>query len=146
MTTSSKVQDNSKAISDLLEWQICERNKDGELKPTADFLVWYYDYLIHDITEMYGGDWEDTITGEETKEELDAMDERDKEKDEFVEDAIRNQIVGWTSQKGPDGATYAKLDVDEHVKIVDSLIKEIDERLFHVQQQKTKRRRKDGTS
>jgi hypothetical protein len=57
-------QEYSKAIQDLLDWNVCERNTDGELKPTSDFLVWYYDYLIHEINECYGEEWEETIDPE----------------------------------------------------------------------------------
>ena len=42
----------TKAIEKLLEWNICERNKDDELKPTSDFLIWYYDHLIYTIGEL----------------------------------------------------------------------------------------------
>jgi hypothetical protein len=127
-------QEYSKAIQDLLDWNICEKNSDEELKPTSDFLVWYYDHLIHMITECYGSEWEDTIDSDNiTDEQSKQMDERDKEKEELIKDCIQNQIVMWTAQRMPDGRTVVELDVDEHVNIIHRLINEIDERLMHTQ-------------
>ena len=120
-----------RTIQDLLDWNICERNTDGELKPTPDFLVWYYDYLIHDITEIYGTEWEETITGEETEKDWDEIEKRDAEKEEFVQDAIRNQIVSRTLQKiGRENHVINQ--VKEHTEIVYRLINEINERLMEV--------------
>jgi hypothetical protein len=110
-------------MQELLELRICEKNTDGEIRPTSDFLVWYYGFLIHEITESYGDKWED----EEVNE--------DEERQELVKDAVRNQIVTWTSQTR-NGTTYAKLDTERHGDIVYDLINEIDERLMHVQSQK----------
>lgn len=117
-------KEHDEAIEELLELDICERNKDGELKPTSDFLVWYYSYLIHEICECYSDRWLETDDDEIIIEEAEVT------KRDVIENVIKNQIVGWTAQKMPDGHTYAELDVNEHTKIIYQLIEEIDERLM----------------
>ncbi len=138
---TNKLEEHNKAIQELLEWGICERNKDGELKPTSDFLIWYYDHLIYEIAESYGERWLDVDIDEyifepDKEEELEGFTKRGA-----IENAIDNQIVTWTSQLMPDGYTYAQVDVKEHVKIIYRLIEEIDERLmhFHTIRQRSKR-------
>ena len=137
-----------KAIQELLDWSIIERNKDGELKPTADFLVWYYDFLIHDITETYGSDWEAIDDGEKVSfEDGTDLEEGDMTRNEFVKHCIHNQIVSWTAQD-IKGRTYANLDIDKHVEIVYGLINDILARLMDTtsQKQKTGQKRLDDPS
>jgi hypothetical protein len=137
-------QEYDRSVQDLLDWNICERNSDGELKPTADFLVWYYGYLIHEVTDSYGEDWEftvdvDNITEEQEKE----MEEGEKEREELVRDCIKNQIVIWTAQKiGNKTYVEHRHRVDEHTEVVYNLIKEIDDRLMETHQRKMGQRKK----
>jgi alpha-galactosidase/6-phospho-beta-glucosidase family protein len=130
--------DEDKATRDLINWGILERNKVNEVFPTADFLVWYYDYLIHDVTECYGENWEFTVDSDNiTEKQAKEAEERDKERDEFIKDCIKNQIVTWTMQRIGNRAC-AELEVDEHVKIVYDLINDIAARRMEIHTLKTK--------
>ena len=99
--------------------------------------MWYYEYLISNVAESYGDEWEpivdpDNITGEQSVQ----MNEADKEREEFIKDCISNQIRVWTIQKTCEGFhinTYA----EEHAKIVYRLINEINKRLMAVYMLKT---------
>lgn len=119
-------QDYDRTVQGLLSWGICEKNRDGELVPTAHFLIQYYNYLIYEIAETWGGEWLETYTGEEqTKEQIEEEEQRDEERKELVLDCMRNEIVQWTSQT-IGKTTYAETDVDTHVKIISDLIIDID--------------------
>jgi hypothetical protein len=85
----------------------------------------YYDYLLFEVTECYGENWEFTIDPDNIAEQQEKeMEKGDREREEFVRDCIRNQIVMWTAQRiGKENR--AELRIDEHVKIIYDLINDI---------------------
>jgi hypothetical protein len=106
--------------------------------PTADFLVWYYDYLLSEVSESYGQDWEFTIDPDNiTEEQEKETEEGDKEREGFIRDCIENQIATWTVQR-INGKNTIKIPTNDHVKIVYDLINDIAARRMEIHNTKTK--------
>lgn len=122
--------ENDKNLQDLIDWKLCERNNDGGVKPTSDFLVWYYGYLVHVVVQSYG-----EIVHPDNEE-------MDKEREEFIKDCIRDQIVMWIAQKIGKKEVIQNVN-DKHVKIIYDLINDIDHRLMCVHELKLGRKRSD---
>jgi hypothetical protein len=98
---------------DLIECGILERNSVNETLPTASFLIWLYEQKGMALVDWE--DYENTTT--------------DKEWEGHLKTEVRNAIVTWNMQV-IDGKSYSKLDIDQHVKTISAIIKEIlDERM-----------------
>lgn len=105
------------AQRELISWGILDKTKVNEIIPTVNFMVWIYSRKMADVFD--GGGYQES-----------------EDSDAFEDDLVKGAIATWTIQK-VNGKNCAELDTKEHVKIVRSIIGDIDNRLARLSMLKT---------